>query len=212
MAACPGATVAVDEEDGATEKSCPVPLSDTIWGLPAALSVIVSVPLLLPLTVGSKETLIVQLEPAASELPQMLLVPKSAALVVTLAIVRAAFPVLVSIMLWDAPEVPTYWLGKEILDGVRDASGAVSSYNSAVARTTVLLLLTSAPPATSTVPLFSDVAESLKRTVLMLPVAVNAPVAGSYNSAVVRLLKISTVVPPAPPAIRTIPLLSNAAV
>jgi len=63
--------------DVASAKSCPVPLSVTVWGLPAALSVIVSVPVRLPVAVGVKVTLIVQLEPAATEPAQVLVWEKS---------------------------------------------------------------------------------------------------------------------------------------
>ena len=49
----------------------PVPLSGTCCGLPAALSVTLSAALRVPLAAGLKVTLIVQLAPAASELPQV---------------------------------------------------------------------------------------------------------------------------------------------
>ena len=49
----------------------PVPLSSTCCGLPAALSVTLTAALRVPLAVGLKVTLIVQLAPAASELPQV---------------------------------------------------------------------------------------------------------------------------------------------
>jgi hypothetical protein len=49
----------------------PVPAKETVCGLLLALSVIVNVPVLLPVAVGVKDTLIVQLPPAASEDPQV---------------------------------------------------------------------------------------------------------------------------------------------
>jgi len=49
-----------------------VPLKLTTWGLPPALSLIVSEPLRGPLAKGLKVTLKVQLAPAASEAPQLL--------------------------------------------------------------------------------------------------------------------------------------------
>lgn len=61
----------------ASAKSCPVPLSAAVWGLFVALSVSVSVPVRLPVAVGVKVTLIVQLEPAVTELPQVLVWAKS---------------------------------------------------------------------------------------------------------------------------------------
>ena len=55
-AVCPGVTVAVeDEPEGVLNvKSCPVPLSVTVWGLLLALSVSISAPLRAPLAVGVK--------------------------------------------------------------------------------------------------------------------------------------------------------------
>jgi hypothetical protein len=49
----------------------PVPLSETVCGLPDALSVTLKAALRVPLAVGLKVTLIVQLALAASELPQV---------------------------------------------------------------------------------------------------------------------------------------------
>lgn len=55
----------------------PVPPSRIVCGLLGALLVIVRVPLRVPLAVGVKITLRVQEEPAASELPQLLVSAKS---------------------------------------------------------------------------------------------------------------------------------------
>ncbi len=49
----------------------PVPVRLTLCGLPAALSVIDSVPVRVPVAVGVKVTLMVQLAPAATEAPQV---------------------------------------------------------------------------------------------------------------------------------------------
>jgi hypothetical protein len=49
----------------------PVPERLTVWGLPAALSEMLRVPLRVPLAVGVKTTLIVQLFPAATLVPQL---------------------------------------------------------------------------------------------------------------------------------------------
>ena len=108
MAVCPAVTVAVGEPDEATEKSCPVPLSVTVCGLSAALSVIVMVPVRAPLAAGSKNTPIAQLDPGATLFPQEFNTPKSLGLAVTLVIARAAVPVLLSVTVWGRPEVPTY--------------------------------------------------------------------------------------------------------
>jgi hypothetical protein len=59
----------------------------------------------------------------------------------------------------------------------------VGSYNSALAKTTLLL---AEPPAMRTFPLFSNVAVWKERGVVMEPVAVNVAVIGSYNSALER--------------------------
>ena len=52
-------------------KPSPAPDKATVCGLPEALSVTISVPDWLPVEVGEKTTLMVQLAPAASELPQL---------------------------------------------------------------------------------------------------------------------------------------------
>ena len=78
----------------------PVPLRLALWGLPLALSVMLSEAARLPLAEGVKVTLMVQLPPAATELPQVLVWAKSLALVpvtVTLVIVNVALPVLVRV-------------------------------------------------------------------------------------------------------------------
>jgi hypothetical protein len=56
-------------------KSDPAPLKPTIWGLPAALSLIVTVPVRAPVTVGVNVTLIVQVDPAARLAGQLLVCP-----------------------------------------------------------------------------------------------------------------------------------------
>jgi hypothetical protein len=88
-------------EDKLTVAAVPVPERLTVWGLPLALSAMLSVAARAPLAEGVKVTLIVQLAPAATELPQVLvwakllaLVPESARLV----ILNAALPLLVSVI------------------------------------------------------------------------------------------------------------------
>ena len=92
-------TVAVACPLGASEKSCPVPVSATVCGLLEALSLIVKVPGLVPLAVGSKKTPTAQLAPAARALPQALRVPKSPGLAVTLVMLRGALPLFVTVTL-----------------------------------------------------------------------------------------------------------------
>ena len=55
----------------------PVPVSETVCGLLEALSVMVKLPLRVPLAVGVKVTLTVQLELVATLAPQLLLCAKS---------------------------------------------------------------------------------------------------------------------------------------
>ena len=59
----------------------PVPERLTDWGLPVALSLMASEAARLPGAEGVKVTLIVQLAPAATEMPQLLVWAKSLALV-----------------------------------------------------------------------------------------------------------------------------------
>ena len=63
------------------------------------------------------------------------------------------------------------------------------------------------PPGSRTIPLGSKVAVSSSRAVLGLPVGVQVPLGGSYNSALAR-----GAVTPNPPATSTIPLGSKVAV
>jgi hypothetical protein len=72
-----------------------LPVSETACGLLPALSVMESVPLLVPTTVGPKVTLRVQLAPAATTVPQLLVWLKSPA-VDMLLMVSGTEPVLVS--------------------------------------------------------------------------------------------------------------------
>jgi hypothetical protein len=78
----------------------PAPERATVWGLPLALSVILSEAARLPLAVGVKVTLIVQLAAAATELPQVLVWAKSLALapvIARLVMLKAAVPVLLKV-------------------------------------------------------------------------------------------------------------------
>jgi hypothetical protein len=77
----------------------PVPVRVTVWGLPLALSVIVTEAVRFPLAVGVNVTLIVQLPAAATELPQVFVSAKSPAFVPVIAMLvmlKAALPVLLS--------------------------------------------------------------------------------------------------------------------
>jgi hypothetical protein len=95
----------------------------TLWVVPLtllALSVIVSVPLAEPAAVGVKVTLIMQLIPALSELPQVLVSAKSLLLgpvIATLVMTSVALPVLVNVRTCAALLKPTVVLGNVIFGG-----------------------------------------------------------------------------------------------
>ena len=72
------------------------------------MSATIKVPVLVPLTVGSKKIPMAQLAPAAKLLPQVLNDPKSFGLVATFVIVSVAIPVFVSVTVCGFPLVPTY--------------------------------------------------------------------------------------------------------
>src|SRR5258708_10052931 len=94
---------------GESSTSVPVPLRETVCGLPGALSVTDSVPLRFPICVGLKVTLTVQLAPAANELPQVWVCAKSPAAVPVIAIpliVKVIVPTLVSVTVFAGLDVP----------------------------------------------------------------------------------------------------------
>jgi len=98
VAVCPAVTVAdVEEpEEISSEKSVPVPERLTVCGLPGASCVMVRLPSRVPVAVGLKVTLIVQLAPAATLEPQVLVWAKSP-LTPMLVMVNGPLPVLVSV-------------------------------------------------------------------------------------------------------------------
>src|SRR5262249_2858601 len=100
----------------------PVPVRLTICGLPGASSVTARSPFRVPSAVGVKVTLMVQLAPAFTELPQLLFSAKSP-LVAMLVMVRVALPLLVRVTVWGLLVVPTLWLPKARLVGDRVTAG-----------------------------------------------------------------------------------------
>lgn len=74
----------------------PVPLSVALWGLPTALSVIVSVPVAAPDAVGAKVTLTVQ-EELAARVAAQLFVSANGALALIFVIESVALPELVTV-------------------------------------------------------------------------------------------------------------------
>jgi len=104
----------------------PVPERLTVWGLPAELSATLSNAERLPPAAGVKVMLNVQVDPAGSELPQLLAWAKSpglAPVIVTLEMLRAAVPALSKVAVPATLVVPTGWLAKERLAGERPAAG-----------------------------------------------------------------------------------------
>lgn len=107
----------------------PVPVKGMVCGLPGALSVTLTCAVRVPVAEGVNFRLMVQLLPAATELPQ---VPRPAkakspalapVIVKLLEIVSVALPVLARVTYWTALVVPTAWLGKVTEDGVNVATG-----------------------------------------------------------------------------------------
>ena len=108
----------------------PVPVSGIFCGLSLALSAMLIVALRAPLAEGENVTLMAQ-EPLAANVlglvGQVFVWPKSAAFAPFTAIpvmVSGAAPVLVSVTVWEALVVPTFWLPKLTLDGDRLTTGA----------------------------------------------------------------------------------------
>ena len=86
-----------------------IPLSGTFCGLPAALSVMLSADVRVPLAVGLNVTLMVQLAPAVNELPQVWVCAKSPPFVPVIAIpliVKVVVPVFLSVTVLAALVVP----------------------------------------------------------------------------------------------------------
>lgn len=77
-----------------------MPLKLTLWGLSPALSVTTVDPVRLPTAVGVNVIVIVQLAPAATELPQVLVCEKSP-LTAMLVMLSARLPELVSVTGFD---------------------------------------------------------------------------------------------------------------
>ena len=96
-----------------------VPESETVCGLLDAPSVIVSVPDRVPAEVGVKVTEIVQVDPAATDVPQVFDWAKSPE-VVMLVIDRADDPVLVSVMPWGGLTAPTSVTGNSMCAGLAE--------------------------------------------------------------------------------------------
>jgi hypothetical protein len=117
------ALIVVEDGEREIEKSAPVPESAAVCGLPAALSVTLRVPVREPAAVGLKPTLMLQLAPAATLVPQLFVAAKSP-LAAMPEIVKAEPPVFARVIVCDVLVVPTVWLAKLKLVGVSLATGA----------------------------------------------------------------------------------------
>ena len=98
------------EGESVTCGATPVPVTVTLCGEPAALSAMATEADRLPAAEGLKVTETVQLAATASEVPQVLVWLKSAALVpviVTLVIDSAAVPEFETVIVWAVLVVPT---------------------------------------------------------------------------------------------------------
>jgi hypothetical protein len=86
----------------------PVPVRLTVCGLPVALSAMLTEAVRIKGAVGENVTLIVQLPPAATELPHVLVCPKSPALVpVMLMLLMVTLPAVLRVMVSAELVVPT---------------------------------------------------------------------------------------------------------
>jgi len=102
----------------------PVPKSETLCGLPGALSVTLSDPVLVPGLVGEKVTLIAQLEETAREGPQLLDWAKSPVVAIPdMFSVAVAVPKLVSVTVCGALVAPTATLPKLMAFVDKEATG-----------------------------------------------------------------------------------------
>jgi hypothetical protein len=110
----------------------PVPFSDTACGLAAALSVIEIEPVGVPAAVGVKVTEMVQLAPAATLVPQVLVSAKLDEAAILL-IVRVAVPVFFKVTVWAALVVPTVWLAKVRLVGDKLTAGVLMEWGAVLA-------------------------------------------------------------------------------
>jgi hypothetical protein len=82
------------------------PLKAIVWGLPLALSEIVSLPVTVPVAFGAKLTLMLHVPPTFRFVPQLLVCVKLAVMDIEM-LASAATPVFVSVIDWAALLVPT---------------------------------------------------------------------------------------------------------
>ncbi len=138
-----------------------VPVSETAWGLEAALSVSVIAPVGVPEAVGLKVTETVQLAFAARLAPQLFVSAKlpEAAMLLN---VSAAVPVLLSVTDCAALVFPTVWLANVKLAGDKPTTGTAAT---AVPVTAILVGVFEALLAMAIVPASEPAAAGAKLTV-----------------------------------------------
>ena len=108
-----------------TTGPAPVPVRLTVWVGGLALSVMVRAPVLVPLAVGLKVTLIVQ-EALAARVERQLLLCEKSPLTVMREILRVALPVFLSVMPWALLLEPTVTVRKVSEAGERLTTGATT--------------------------------------------------------------------------------------
>jgi hypothetical protein len=135
----------------------PLPLSDTVWGLLVALSVIVRVPVRLPVVVGVKVTLIVQFGPAGTEVPHVFVCPKSPETTIEETL-KAVGRLFVNVTVFAVLEVPTASFPND-----NDAGVAVA-WSTPFPASAVVCGLLFAPSVTVKVPVREPVAPGVKVT------------------------------------------------
>lgn len=164
--------------DGVRLASGPLPvpfrLAVCVLEFPFELSATVRTPARVPLVVGVKVTLIVQLTPGLTEAPQALVTAKSP-LAVTLVILSAAAPVLLSVTAWAGLVDPTAWLAKDRLAGASPATATMPVPVKLAVWVLPALPLESS--VTVRIPLRAPAAVGLKVTLIvqLMPAATEVP-------------------------------------
>jgi hypothetical protein len=102
----------------------PVPVSESVCGLPVASSVTVIAPVRFPFTLGEKVTLMAQFAPAVTLLPQVFVWAKSP-LTATLVMASGPLPVFVRVSVLAGEVVPLATLPNAKLEGASCTVGAV---------------------------------------------------------------------------------------
>src|SRR5437879_6046093 len=110
-----------DPQERLTVNVVPVPLRLTVWGLPEASSVKVSVPVRVPVVDGVKVTLTQQLPPAGRLVPHVFVAKSPVA--DTLEIFSVVLPELLRFTIWEALVVPTFCGPNVKLMGERETAG-----------------------------------------------------------------------------------------